>query len=347
MQGSASNHHNRLGGGSLPWASSISWAAVAIAGVVAAVSGGPLSAEEPVEYAMAIHGGAGSAPQSEQWQAAAKAALTEALTVGTNMLKQGGTSLEAVEAAIRVLEDSPYFNAGKGAVFNAAGTHELDASIMDGRTRACGAVGGVRTIRNPISLARHVMTDTRHILLVADGAEKFARDEVRDTKIELVDNQYFSTPYRLEELKRIQREQQAADGDAMGTVGCVALDKSGNLAAGTSTGGLTNKKYGRVGDSPIVGAGTFADNSTCAVSGTGIGEDFIRNAAAFDVSARMKYRGASLHEAINAVLDLKAQTVRGGLIGVSSVGEISMQFNTPRMARAAANSRGLWEVHAR
>jgi beta-aspartyl-peptidase (threonine type) len=299
------------------------------------------TAPRPIAYAIAIHGGAGSGAEDETLCQQRRRALERALTVGVDQLKQGRTSLDAVEAVIRLLEDAPQFNAGKGAVFNAAGIHELDASIMDGRNRGCGAVGGVRTVRNPISLARRVMTGTRHVLLISEGAERFAKELEDDAAIDLVENHYFSTPLQRQRLRRAQAAETA---DQTGTVGCVALDRHGNLAAGTSTGGLTNKRFGRIGDSPIIGAGTYADNETCAVSATGIGEDFIRHGAAFDVSARMQYRGQTVQQAVRAVLEHPKHRVRGGLIAVSAQGEIAIHFNTPAMVRAAADSSGRWEV---
>jgi beta-aspartyl-peptidase (threonine type) len=264
------------------------------------------------------------------------------------MLQQGKPSLDVVEAVIRILEDSEHFNAGKGAVFNSAEAHQLDASIMDGRNRQAGAVGGVSTVRHPISLARLVMTDTRHVLLVTDGAEKFA-DQYPD--IERVPNDFFSTDAKRRSLKEAQekerQEKKEPDSSRMGTVGCVALDKHGNIAAGTSTGGLTNKKYGRIGDSPIVCAGTFADNATCGVSCTGVGEDYIRNAVAYDVSARMAYRGDSLETAAHDILHHPKHQVRGGIIAIDHQGNITMQNNTGGMSRAAADSKGRFEIHVR
>jgi L-asparaginase / beta-aspartyl-peptidase len=288
------------------------------------------------EYALVIHGGAGRLPPSPELRENRKKVLDEALTTGTAMLSEGKSSLETVEAVVRILEDSPDFNAGKGAVFNSAGTHELDASIMDGRTHACGGVGGVRTVKNPISLARLVMTETPHVLLVSDGAEAFADAFSPEQGIERVSNDFFSTERQIRRLRR-DREQDRSNG----TVGCVAFDKQGNLAAATSTGGLADKKFGRVGDSPIIAAGTYADNATCGVSATGVGEDFIRYAVCYDVSARMRYKEESLEEAMRAVLHHPERTVRGGLIGIDSQGRISMQFNTPGMSRAAADSTGL------
>ena len=242
---------------------------------------------------------------------------------------------------IRHLENDPIFNAGKGAVFNSAGGHELDASIMDGRDRACGVVAGVKTVKNPISLARLVMTQTRHVLLSRDGADQFAKEMA----VDLVNQKYFWTRRRYEGWQRVKQQQEA--DDHQGTVGCVALDKHGNLAAGTSTGGLTNKLYGRVGDSPIVGAGTFADNKTCAVSCTGVGENYIRNAIAYDVSARMAYKNQPVEEAVHEILTKTLDASKnglGGIIALTHDGKITMQFNTGAMARAAADSTGKMEI---
>jgi beta-aspartyl-peptidase (threonine type) len=307
------------------------------------------SANDSPKFAIVIHGGAGSSSSDPEWNAKRKAVLTQALETGTEMLKSGRGSLDTVEAVIRILENSSYFNAGKGAVFNSAAGHELDASIMDGRDRSCGAVGGVRTVRNPISLARKVMTETRHVLLVTDGAEKFADRFNDDPQIERVANSDFSTDRQLKRLKKAQAKEKEnekrADSDKMGTVGCVALDTHGNLAAATSTGGLNNKQYGRIGDSPIVCAGTFADNQTCAVSCTGIGEDYMRNAVAYDVSARMEYRGDSVEKAVHGILFNPKREVRGGIIALDKNGNIAMEFNSAGMSRAAADSSGRHEVH--
>ena len=292
-------------------------------------------------YAIAIHGGAiGDVDKmTAAHRADAERALNKALDIGTSILEKNGDSLDAVEQVIRFLEDDPTFNAGRGAVFNAVGTHELDASIMEGKNKRCGAVASVKTVKNPISLARLVMNKTRHVLFAGEGAEKLA-DEM---KVERVENSYFSTPERFEELQRARAKQPDRERP-QGTVGCVALDKHGNLAAGTSTGGLTNKMFGRVGDSPIIGAGTYADNATCAVSCTGTGEEFIRNAVAFDLSAQMAYRQTSLAAAMENVLTEKLAKGIGGIIGVDRNGNISMQFNTPGMSRAAADSNGRREV---
>ena len=213
--------------------------------------------------------------------------IMEALTAGYKILERGDPSLDAVEAVVRIMEDSPLFNAGKGAVFTNAGTNELDASIMDGSTLQAGAVAGVKTVKNPISAARKVMEKTWHVMLSGDGADHFAAEQ----GLEIVDNNYFYTERRWNALKKAQEEEKH------GTVGCVALDKKGNIAAGTSTGGLTNKRWGRIGDTPIIGAGTYANNETCGVSGTGQGEYFIRGNIAYDVSALMIYRSLTVKDA--------------------------------------------------
>jgi beta-aspartyl-peptidase (threonine type) len=301
-----------------------------------------------LEFAIAIHGGAGIEPDRipAEERRQVEESLGKALEVGRKLLAGGSTSLDAVEQTIRALEDDPLFNAGRGAVFNSAGMHELDASIMDGATHKGGGVAGLMTVKNPISLARLVMTETRHVLLIGAGAERFA-DEMRDRpQIERVPNSYFSTEAKRQEwLKAVEKEKQKRAAQAhKGTVGCVALDKQGNLAAGTSTGGLTNKKWGRVGDSPILTAGTYADNATCAVSCTGTGEYFIRSSIAFHVSALMAYKGMSLEEAVGYAINKVLEADTGGLIAVDHDGNISMQFNTAGMARAAADSSGRHEI---
>ena len=284
------------------------------------------SKDESVEFSIAIHGGAGTitrknmTPEKEN---AYRSKLKETLNVGYSILNKGGTSLDAVEATIRIMENSELFNAGKGAVFTNAGTNELDASIMDGRNLKAGAVARVKTVKNPISAARKVMEETWHVMLSGDGADKFAKEQGLD----IVDPNYFYTQRRWDSLKKIQDEKH-------GTVGCVALDKHGNLAAGTSTGGLTNKRWGRVGDSPIIGAGTYANNQTCAVSGTGQGEYFIRGNVAYDVSAIMEYKGKSVGEAAqNVIRKLSDKGGNGGIITMDSKGNISMPFNTAGMYR--------------
>lgn len=299
-------------------------------------------AQKP-EYAIILHGGAfNSLPKDGQAKRDAIAAsLQKVLDSGVAELKKGAEAIDVVESCIRQLEDDPLFNAGKGAVYNADKKHELDASIMDGRDKTAGAVAGVKTVKNPISLARLVMTKTKHVLLTADGAEKFA-DEV---KVERVPNEYFSTADAEVELKEVQAEvQRELEKRKTGTVGCVVLDKKGNIAAGTSTGGTTNKKYGRVGDSPIISAGTYADNASCGVSCTGVGEHFIRNAVAFDMSARMKYKGQSVEEAAKSIMTEVLKPNIGGLIAIDKDGNITAQYNTVGMIRAWANSKGESEV---
>jgi beta-aspartyl-peptidase (threonine type) len=299
-------------------------------------------------HGLVIHGGAGVIARSTmtpEREAEYRARLAEALNAGYAVLERGGASLEAVTAAINVMEDSPLFNAGKGAVFNADGICELDASIMDGRTQAAGAVAGVHHIKNPINLARDVMLKSPHVMMVGDGAEKFARG----LGYELVPNEYFQTDWRREQLKKAQakekdgKERTAAIPDdyftrtlRWGTVGCVALDQAGNLAAGTSTGGMTNKKFGRVGDAPIIGAGTYANNATCAVSATGWGEFFIRVGVARDIAAQMEYKGTALRDAAAATI---AKVGRlggdGGVIALDAAGNYTFEFNSPGMYRAA------------
>jgi beta-aspartyl-peptidase (threonine type) len=295
--------------------------------------------------ALVIHGGAGVIERdalSAQDEQAIRADLGKALDAGQAVLSKGGTALDAVTAAITVLEDSPRFNAGKGAVFNAQGKHELDASIMEGHTRRAGAVAGVRTVRHPVLLARKVMEASPHVMLMGDGAESFA-DGFRD--IERVENSWFDTDDRRKQLEQAQaaeRAQPAAAGEPalvrgkyFGTVGAVALDAQGRIAAATSTGGMTNKKWGRVGDSPIIGAGTYAD-ARCGVSGTGWGEFYIRAAVAHDICARVAYKGQTLQEAADEVIlrEIPAMGGDGGAIALDRDGNIAMPFNTSGMYRA-------------
>ncbi|MCS5645267.1 MAG: isoaspartyl peptidase/L-asparaginase [Candidatus Marinimicrobia bacterium] len=280
-----------------------------------------------VVYGLVIHGGAGTITKknmSLEKESAYRDKLTEALAAGFEILEKGGSSMDAVETTIRIMEDSPLFNAGKGAVFTNAGTNELDASIMDGSTLQAGAVAGVKTIKNPISAARKVMEETWHVMLAGDGADNFAKEQ----GLEIVNNDYFYTERRWKAL------QKAQDAEKHGTVGCVALDRNDNLAAGTSTGGLTNKRWGRIGDTPIVGAGNYANNQTCGVSGTGQGEYFIRGNMAFDVSALMNYSSLSVEQAARQVIDkLSGRGGRGGLIAMDKNGNIAMPFNTEGMYR--------------
>lgn len=302
---------------------------------------------EKKRFAIALHGGAGQSPK-EDTKDEVLTSLGKALDIGVDVLKQGGTSLDAVEQVIRYLEDDPLFNAGRGAVFNAAGQHELDSSIMDGKNLACGGVAAVRTVRHPISLARLVMEKTEHVLLTTDGAEKFA-DEM-GAKIERVENSWFSTEKRKKELEKAQKNAKNKQANINttdlyhSTVGCVALDSHGNLAAGTSTGGRTNKKYGRVGDSPIIGAGTYANNATCAVSGTGLGEQFIRHSVGFNISSRLAYLKQPLKDAVHEVLFKTLNPDDGGLIAIGSDGTIVMDYSTGGMARAAADSSGYRDI---
>lgn len=308
--------------------------------------------EENVRFAIAIHGGAGSNP--DKWNQQEKdirlSGLREALTHGRDRLQRGDKAIDVVESVVRILEDNPIFNAGRGCVLTATGEHELDASIMDGATRACGAVGGVKTVRNPISLARLVMTQTPHVLLIGQGAEEFADAQ----KVERADATYFRTEAQLNSWKRWKARQDSEKTSLitspedplfyLGTVGCVVMDKDGNLAAATSTGGTLAKRWGRVGDSPIVGAGTIADNRSCAISCTGIGEYFIRNSIAHDVSSRMLYGKQTLKVAAQAAVHEILPADSGGLIGLDQAGNIVMEFNTPGMSRGAADSSGLFEV---
>lgn len=285
------------------------------------------------KYAIVVHGGAGNiSPANLKNQKMYIDALDSALNIGASILKKGGSSIDAVEQVIRYFEDNPLFNAGKGAVLNRNGKVELDASIMDGKTGLAGAVAGVTDIKNPITAARKVMDKTSHVMLIGNGASAFAKDQ----QLELVPNQYFITPESKE------RFEKAKAADKHGTVGCVALDISGNLAAGTSTGGMMLKKYGRVGDSPIIGAGTYANNKTLAVSCTGHGEYFIRNAVAFHTHALMLYKKFSLMQSLQFVVDsvLTPQGGTGGLIAVDRYGNWAWYFNTQGMFRASIDSSG-------
>jgi beta-aspartyl-peptidase (threonine type) len=297
-------------------------------------------------WALAIHGGAGviSKDLPDSVRLDYEASLTAALEAGKTMLADGDASLDVVEAVVRILEEDPRFNAGRGAVFTADGVHELDAAIMDGRDLSCGAVAGITTVRNPISLARKVMTDTPHVFLIGAGAEAFADQ----AGVERVPNSFFSTDGRrraLDNAKQREMENATASLDSRyGTVGAVALDMAGNLAAATSTGGMTNKRFGRVGDVPVIGAGTYANNATAAISATGTGEEFIRHAVAHQISAQMEFAGKSLTEAAEFVVFQKLKPGDGGIISVSKTGEIAMIFNSEGMFRGAADSNGRFEV---
>jgi beta-aspartyl-peptidase (threonine type) len=299
-------------------------------------------------YAIAIHGGAGAVPRatlSAERERRYRAGLEAALDAGYALLERGGSSLDAVTTAVRILEDDPCFNAGYGAALTRDGAAELDAAIMDGRHMRAGAVACVRHVKNPVELARRVMEKSRHVLLVGAGAEEFALEE----KFALVPNHYFRTAERVEQLQFEQRGERVSDlvpPPAHGTVGAVARDAQGNLAAATSTGGLTNKRPGRVGDSPIIGAGTYARNGVCAVSATGHGEYFIRTVAAHHVCAAVEYRGLTLQQAVHELLHqvLRALGGDGGLIGVDSDGGLVLDFSTEGMFRGARDASGRREI---
>ncbi len=295
----------------------------------------PARADAP--FALVIHGGAGTITRAKltpEREAQTRVALTQAVNAGYAVLERGGSSMDAVVAALELLEDSPLFNAGIGAVYTHEGRHELDASIMDGATRQAGAVASVTDVRHPIRLARGVLEQSPHVMLSGAGAEAFART----LGITPVDNALFDTDFRrgqLERAKAAGTEAPLADSK-FGTVGAVALDRNGNLAAGTSTGGMTNKRYGRVGDSPVIGAGTFADNESCAVSSTGHGEFFIRYVVAYDICALMRYQGLSLDAAADQVINKTLVNAggSGGVIAMDPDGNIAMPFNTEGMYRA-------------
>jgi beta-aspartyl-peptidase (threonine type) len=297
-------------------------------------------------FAMAIHGGAGAIPKarlSKEREAQYLAGLDAALSAGAEVLRKGGASLDAVMSAVRVLEDDPLFNAGRGAALTRDGWAELDASIMEGKAQRAGAVASVRHIKNPIELARRVMEKSRHVLLVGDGAEEFALEE----GMAFVQNAYFRTTERRQQLDReLAGESVSELMPGRGTVGAVALDEHGNLAAATSTGGMTMKRQGRVGDSPIIGAGTYAKNGACAVSCTGHGESFIRAVAAYHVCASMEYRGMSLKQAVHEALHERVGAMGGdgGMIAVDAQGNVVMDFSSQAMFRAMCNSRGDKEV---
>ncbi len=320
---------------------------------------------------LVIHGGAGTitrqnmTPEKEK---AYRTVLNQALQTGYAILKKGGSSLDAVEATIRVMEDSPLFNAGKGAVFTHEGKNEMDAAVMDGKTLKAGSIAGVTTIRNPISTARRVMDKSEHVMMIGSGAEAFAKAQ----GMTIVDPSYFYTEARWQGLQKALKEEKVeldhsekpakatakpdtsrktgsrlddqifTEGKKFGTVGCVALDQAGNLAAGTSTGGMTNKRYGRVGDAPIIGAGTYANNVTCAVSATGHGEYFIRSVVGYDISALMEYKGLSVNQAADEVVmkKLVERGGEGGVIALDRRGNIAMPFNSAGMYRGYIKADG-------
>ncbi|MFZ9049071.1 MAG: isoaspartyl peptidase/L-asparaginase family protein [Steroidobacteraceae bacterium] len=298
-------------------------------------------------FGIAIHGGAGvisRASMTPESEAAYRRDLESALDAGYAVLARGGSGLDAVTTAVRILEDSPLFNAGRGAVFNHEGINELDASIMDGKDLQAGAVAGVRHVRNPVLLARAVMEDSPHVMLTGTGAEEFALER----GIELVPRSYFFTERRWNQLERARKGDRlsAADLGYYGTVGAVARDQQGNLAAATSTGGMTNKRWGRVGDSPVIGAGNYADNRSCAVSATGSGEYFIRSVLAHEIAALIRHRGL---DAATAAREAVSQSLAGiggdgGVIVIDHAGRIAMEFNTEGMFRGARDASGRREV---
>ncbi|WP_299001103.1 isoaspartyl peptidase/L-asparaginase family protein [uncultured Tenacibaculum sp.] len=308
------------------------------------------------EFAIIIHGGAGTILKKNmtpEKEAAYKTKLEEAVRTGYEILKNGGSSGDAVIKTIQVMEESPLFNAGKGAVFTHEETNELDASFMDGKTLNAGAVAGVKDIKSPIEAARTVMTNSNHVMLSGSGASLFAKEQ----GLEIVDPSYFYTENRFKSLQRIKdKEKTELDHDdkkaafydtdiknsKFGTVGCVALDKEGNISAGTSTGGMTNKRWGRIGDSPIIGSGTYANNKTCGVSSTGWGEYFIRTQVAYDISAQMEYQQKSLKEATKDVIQNKLTKLggTGGVVALDKNGNMSFEFNTAGMYRASMNDKG-------
>ncbi len=306
------------------------------------------------EFAIVIHGGAGTILKKNmtpEKEAAYKAKLEEAVKKGYEILNNGGTSMDAVEQTIHVLENSPLFNAGKGAVFTHDEANELDASIMNGKTLNAGAVAGVKDVKNPITAAKLVMTNSPHVMLSGAGASQFAKEQ----GLEIVDPSYFYTENRFKSLQRVKEREKKKDADKtaafydadikdskFGTVGCVALDKHGNIVAGTSTGGMTNKRWNRIGDAPIIGAGTYANNASCGVSSTGWGEYFIRAMVAHDISALMEYKGMTLKEAAQEVIQKKLTALggTGGIIAVDKNGNMVFEFNTAGMYRASMDSKG-------
>jgi L-asparaginase / beta-aspartyl-peptidase len=306
------------------------------------------------KISLAIHGGAGTilkelmTPELEKEY---QEGLKEALNTGFALLEKGGMAVDAVKAAVMVLEDNILFNAGRGSVFTKQGVHEMDAAIMDGKNLGAGAVAGVRNIRNPVELAMEVMKNSNHVFLSGTGANDFALNR----KIKIEPDEYFFSQFRYEQWKQMrdsdgyaldhsqQKVEQLMKDKKFGTVGAVACDANGNIAAATSTGGMTNKRYGRIGDSPVIGAGNYANNKTCAISCTGHGEPFIKAVAAYDVSCLMEYKNLSLHDAMNEVVNKKLVAIEGegGMIGVDADGKIAMLFNTVGMYRAAKNNDGL------
>jgi len=304
-----------------------------------------MSAADQTPVAIALHGGAGTIERgamSEELEATYRAFLDDAITRGYEELREGRSGLDVVVSVIQMMEDSPLFNAGRGAVYTWEGTHELDASIMHGDNLDAGAVAGVSTVKSPIALARAVMEDSPHVMLAGAGAEAFALERGFDP----VPAEYFATERRRQALEAYKANEQAGlkpEADhKFGTVGVVVLDQTGNLVAGTSTGGMTGKRWGRIGDSPVIGAGTYADNRGCAVSATGHGEYFIRHTVARDICARMQFGGVTLEEAASTVVmeELVAAAGEGGIVAVDPAGSVALVFNTPGMYRASINAAG-------
>ena len=304
-----------------------------------------MSAADDTRVAIALHGGAGTIERgtmSEELEATYRALLDDAITRGFEKLRKGEPGLDVVVSIIQLMEDSPLFNAGRGAVYTWEGTHELDASIMHGENLDAGAVAGISTVKSPIALARAVMEDSPHVMLSGAGAEAFAHEQ----GFEVTPPEYFATDRRREALDAYKVNEQAGlkpEADhKFGTVGVVVLDAAGNLVAGTSTGGMTGKRWGRIGDSPVIGAGTYADNRSCAVSATGHGEYFIRHTVARGICARMEYGGATLETAANSVVmdELVAAGGEGGIVAVDPTGEVTLIFNTAGMYRASINASG-------
>jgi beta-aspartyl-peptidase (threonine type) len=303
-------------------------------------------------YTLVIHGGAGTISKSDitaEQESAYVAALEEALNAGYNCLVNDGTALDAVRAAVISLEDCILFNAGKGSVFGSDGRHEMDASIMDGKTLMAGAAAAVRNVRNPVELAYKIMTNSQHVMLNGKGAYEFALQQ----GLAIEPDEYFFSQFRYEQWQQMQGTNISAldhnvqvKDKKFGTVGAVALDKQGNIAAATSTGGMTNKQFGRIGDSPIIGAGTYANNKTCAISCTGHGEPFIRSVTAYDVSCLMEYKGLSLQKAMHTVVHEKLPLINGegGMIGVDAAGNAAMVFNSEGMYRGSMNAYGKKEI---
>ena len=296
-----------------------------------------------IEFAIVIHGGAGTILKenmSDEMENDYIQKMEEAINAGYNILENNGSSMDAVEAAIKILENSELFNAGKGSVLSNASIVEMDASIMRGDNLNAGAISGVTTIKNPISAARLVMEKSEHVYLSGKGAESFAKYE----NLEIVENEYFITERRLNSLRNAKKRDSLAD-NKYGTVGCVALDSDGNITSGTSTGGMTNKKWNRIGDVPIIGAGTYANNKTCGISSTGWGEYFIRNVVAYDISSQMEYNNTSIKSASkNTLKKVKDLGGSGGVVGLDAKGNITMDFNTEGMYRGYKKSNGDSEI---